>query len=68
MSIFVGLQPDGCKDSGLNCPLVEGESYSYPKTINVENNYPRIKFILQWKLITEENKTLFCVKIPVKIV
>lgn len=34
--------PDGCKDSGLTCPLTKGESYTYETSFPVLKKYPRV--------------------------
>lgn len=44
--------PDGCKDSGLECPLTAGKSYHYQATLPVLKKYPKvIIFILTIKTL-----------------
>ncbi|KAH9502302.1 NPC intracellular cholesterol transporter 2 a [Bulinus truncatus] len=42
--------PDGCKDSGVNCPLVKGQTYTYTSSFDVLNLYPQITLVVMWKL------------------
>lgn len=34
--------PDGCKDSGLECPLSAGKTYHYQASLPVLRKYPRV--------------------------
>lgn len=34
--------PDGCKDSGITCPLKTGEIYKYEAQLPVLRKYPRV--------------------------
>lgn len=34
--------PDGCKDSGLTCPLTTGSSYKYGSTLPILKKYPKV--------------------------
>lgn len=33
---------DGCKDSGINCPVAAGTTYNYTNTIPVLSSYPKV--------------------------
>lgn len=35
-------EDDGCKDSGLSCPLQSGTEYNYTMTIPVRKLYPQV--------------------------
>lgn len=34
--------PDGCKDSGLTCPLKSGQPVNYKTSIFVRDSYPKV--------------------------
>lgn len=34
--------PDACKDSGIVCPLKNGENYEYLQTLPVLRSYPKV--------------------------
>lgn len=34
--------PDGCKDSGLECPLATGNTYHYQASLPVLRKYPKV--------------------------
>lgn len=36
--------PDGCKDSGLVCPLASGNEYHYTATLPVLRKYPKVSY------------------------
>jgi Niemann-Pick C2 protein len=57
--------PDGCKDSGLTCPLSAGKSYTYSTDLPVKTMYPSVKVIVKWEL--KSNDDIFCMQIPVQI-
>ncbi|KAG9481671.1 NPC intracellular cholesterol transporter 2 [Eleutherodactylus coqui] len=59
-------QSDGCK-SGISCPLKSGEIYTYLTKMNIQQEYPKIKLVVQWELRDTDNKDLFCWQIPVEI-
>lgn len=40
-------QPDGCKNSGLTCPLKAGTTYSYNNTIPVKRSYPSVSIFIE---------------------
>lgn len=43
--------PDGCKDSGVSCPISAGQTYNYKTSLPVLASYPRVsrrKENIQW--------------------
>ncbi|KXJ72780.1 hypothetical protein RP20_CCG017265 [Aedes albopictus] len=58
--------PDGCKDSGLECPLAAGTEYKYSTTLPVLKQYPKVAVEVKWEL-KSGGKDVICVKIPAKI-
>lgn len=57
---------DGCKDSGLECPLAQDTSYKYTTTLPVLKQYPKVAVEVKWELKSGD-KDVICVKIPAKI-
>lgn len=37
--------PDACKDSGVTCPLKNGENYEYVQTLPVLRSYPKVNSV-----------------------
>ncbi|KAL1505416.1 hypothetical protein ABEB36_004988 [Hypothenemus hampei] len=60
--------PDGCKDSGIQCPIQPGSSYSYVTSMPVLSAYPRVTVDIKWELQDSEGKDIICAIIPAKIV
>jgi Niemann-Pick C2 protein len=60
--------PDGCVDSGLECPLTKGTQYSYEASFPILKVYPRVNVEVKYELKNSENKNIVCALIPVKIV
>ncbi|XP_052436237.1 NPC intracellular cholesterol transporter 2 [Carassius gibelio] len=60
-------QSDGCK-SGIQCPIEPQKVYSYVNQLPVKTGYPAIKLVVEWELIDDFSKDLFCIKFPVQIV
>ncbi|XP_076252820.1 ecdysteroid-regulated 16 kDa protein-like [Rhynchophorus ferrugineus] len=58
---------DGCKDSGIVCPLSADSSYEYTTTMPIKSSYPRITVEIKWQLIDDEGKNVICALIPAKI-
>ncbi|CAL1541848.1 unnamed protein product [Lymnaea stagnalis] len=57
---------DGCKDSGIACPLVKGQSYKYTSSFPVLNTYPVISLVVMWKLQAISGN-LVCFTFPLSI-
>lgn len=58
---------DGCKDSGINCPVAAGKTYDYKNTIPVLKNYPKIRLVVKYELVNEKQQPMFCVMLPAQI-
>lgn len=63
-------QPDGCKNSGLTCPLQSGKTYVYTATLPVHAIYPSVKVLVQWILSDKATggNMLVCLETLVQIV
>ncbi|KAK6182124.1 hypothetical protein SNE40_009880 [Patella caerulea] len=59
---------DGCKDSGLSCPLKSGQNYEYKSNIPVKKVFPDVKVVVEWYLNDQSGEVIWCVAVPVKIV
>ncbi|XP_060532037.1 ecdysteroid-regulated 16 kDa protein-like [Cylas formicarius] len=59
--------PDGCKDSGVTCPVENGSTYKYVTTMPISSTYPRVTVDIKWELRDDQNKDLLCALIPAKI-
>lgn len=57
---------DGCKDSGLECPLAADVEHKYTTTLPVLKQYPKVAVEVKWELKSGD-KDVICVKIPAKI-
>lgn len=57
---------DGCRNSGLTCPLVAGEQYTYQASLPVRKIYPSIGLKVKWELKDGSN-SLVCIMIDVKL-
>ncbi|CAH1262677.1 NPC intracellular cholesterol transporter 2-like [Branchiostoma lanceolatum] len=59
---------DGCKDSGLECPLKSSTTYMYTTILPVKSVYPQLKLVVKWELKDEKKDDIFCFEVPVQIV
>ncbi|CAH1792708.1 unnamed protein product [Owenia fusiformis] len=60
--------PDGCKDSGLVCPVKSGAQDVYKSTIAIKSIYPQIKLVIKWELKdTDTGKTITCFVMPAQL-
>ncbi|KAJ8308879.1 hypothetical protein KUTeg_013753 [Tegillarca granosa] len=41
---------DGCKNSGISCPVVQNKAYSYTAVIPVLEHYPKIELAVKYEL------------------
>uniref|UniRef100_UPI00398EA1D4 NPC intracellular cholesterol transporter 2-like n=1 Tax=Pristiophorus japonicus TaxID=55135 RepID=UPI00398EA1D4 len=57
---------DGCK-SGIQCPIRNNQNYHYINSLPVKMEYPSIKLVVEWELKDENDKDIFCWRIPVQI-
>jgi len=60
--------PDGCKDSGLTCPVKAGTEAKYHSQIFVKTEYPKLKVVVKWELRDQNSQDIFCVMLPAQIV
>jgi len=59
--------PNVCKDSGIQCPLKSGSTYSYKTYIFVKTIYPSIKLKVRWEIQDDSGNDILCVELPAKI-
>nr|XP_004649468.1 NPC intracellular cholesterol transporter 2 [Jaculus jaculus] len=59
-------ESDGCK-SGISCPIQKDRIYSYLNKLPVKSIYPSIKLLVEWKLLDDQRKIIFCWRIPLQI-
>ncbi|XP_020388862.1 NPC intracellular cholesterol transporter 2-like [Rhincodon typus] len=57
---------DGCK-SGIKCPIQKNGRYSYVTSLPVKDIYPTVKLEVKWELKDDDDKDIFCWKIPIQI-
>eukprot|EP00794_Sanderia_malayensis_P019909 gene19909-21855_t len=60
-------EKDGCKNSGLTCPLKAGVKVTYHQQLEILTAYPSLKLEVKWQLKDEKSKDLACIEIPVQI-
>ncbi|XP_033734696.1 NPC intracellular cholesterol transporter 2-like [Pecten maximus] len=65
---FAMPNSNGCKDSGLQCPLTSSTKYSYVQFFAVIPTYPLISLDVQWDLKDENGNYMFCFVFPMMIV
>ncbi|KRY37539.1 ATP-dependent RNA helicase SUPV3L1, mitochondrial [Trichinella spiralis] len=53
--------PDGCKDSGLQCPLSSNNTVHYEDVFDVKSEYPTIGLLVRWELVDQNKKDLLTV-------
>jgi Niemann-Pick C2 protein len=59
--------PDGCKDSGVSCPISAGQTYNYKTSLPVLASYPRVTVDVKWELQDKDGNDVVCVLIPSQI-
>ncbi|XP_042897566.1 NPC intracellular cholesterol transporter 2 homolog a-like [Parasteatoda tepidariorum] len=59
---------NACEHSDIECPIKNGESYTYSYDIEVRDNYPTLRADVKWQLKDDKNKDVVCVLLPVKVV
>ncbi|XP_069771573.1 uncharacterized protein [Narcine bancroftii] len=57
---------DGCK-SGIQCPIRKNQKYNYLNSLQIKNEYPSIELVVEWKLLDDKNRNIFCWEVPVQI-
>ena len=62
--------PDGCKESGINCPIKSGSTYVYTSSLKILNAYPEVKVVVKWELADAASggNDLFCFETLVQVV
>jgi len=63
-------QPDGCLDSGVECPVQAGREYRYQATLPVLTSYPAVKCVVEWQLVDHKSagNKLACAEFPIILV
>lgn len=59
---------DGCRESGIQCPVKNGERYTYVQKFEVKPSYPKMSATLKWSLGDGKGGVMACVLLPVEIV
>jgi len=59
--------PNGCLNSGLQCPLVAGQTYTYSDNLYILPLYPALNLVVKWSLLDDAKNPIFCVVVPAKI-
>ncbi|KAI8514964.1 Phosphatidylglycerol/phosphatidylinositol transfer protein [Branchiostoma belcheri] len=59
--------PDGCQDSGLECPLNSSTPYTYTNTVPVQSGYPKIKLVVKLELKDRRGDNIVCTAFPAEI-
>ncbi|CAB0008798.1 unnamed protein product [Nesidiocoris tenuis] len=65
---FLIPNPDGCKDSGLTCPMAADSEGKYELSIPIKQIYPKLKVNVKLELQDQNSQEIICVLIPSKIV
>ena len=62
--------PNGCKDSGIECPLKMNTAYTYKSSLTILNAFPEIKVVVKWELqdAKSSGKDFFCFETLVEVV
>jgi len=62
--------PDGCKNSGIECPIKMGSTYTYTSSLKILNEFPDIKVLVKWELADTKSggQDLFCFETLIQVV
>ena len=62
--------PNGCVDSGIQCPMKTGSTYSYSSSLTIMTYLPEIKVLVKWELADAktDGQDLFCFEILIQVV
>lgn len=64
---FFLKQTDACK-TGVSCPVVQGQEYTYYNDVNILRAFPEMSgIIVKWKLINERKENVLCAHVPSRI-
>ncbi|XP_076463720.1 NPC intracellular cholesterol transporter 2-like [Babylonia areolata] len=59
--------PDGCKDSGITCPVAQSKQYTYVSTLAVPKGAPQLRLVVEWSLTGASGEKQFCFDFPMEI-
>ncbi|XP_050299588.1 ecdysteroid-regulated 16 kDa protein-like [Anthonomus grandis grandis] len=59
--------PNGCSESGIECPVKSGNVYKYFTNMPVLTSYPRMTVDIKWELQDSAGKNIICAMIPAKL-
>ncbi|KAL8602650.1 hypothetical protein ACOMHN_029972 [Nucella lapillus] len=60
--------PDGCKDSGITCPVSgTAQQYTYASVLPVPKAAPKIRLVVEWSLTGASGEKQFCFDFPMEI-
>ncbi|XP_011414098.2 NPC intracellular cholesterol transporter 2-like isoform X1 [Crassostrea angulata] len=66
--IILGLPvPYGVPHGSLSGPIVSGQEVTYTNTLYVSPAYPKIRLNVEWEVLDDHHRDLFCFIIPVHI-
>eukprot|EP00105_Crassostrea_gigas_P001792 XP_011414099.1 PREDICTED: epididymal secretory protein E1-like isoform X2 [Crassostrea gigas] len=66
--IILGLPvPYGVPHGSLSGPIVSGQEVTYTNTLYVSPVYPKIRLNVEWEVLDDHHRDLFCFIIPVHI-
>ncbi|XP_017786615.1 PREDICTED: ecdysteroid-regulated 16 kDa protein-like [Nicrophorus vespilloides] len=57
---------NACSNSGIECPISSGSTYSYLATLPVLKKYPRVTVDIKWEL-KKDGSDFVCILIPAKL-
>nr|XP_015927737.2 ecdysteroid-regulated 16 kDa protein-like [Parasteatoda tepidariorum] len=58
---------DGCQ-SGVTCPIIIGQSYTYQKSIQIQSYYPPTNVNVKFQLKDDNSNNIVCALITAKVV
>ncbi|XP_064106540.1 uncharacterized protein LOC135215593 [Macrobrachium nipponense] len=64
---FAIPESNGCKNSGLLCPLLPGSIQTYVAELPVQQNYPKIRIGVKWQLVDDLNNNMVCITFPAEL-
>lgn len=60
-------RPDACKNSGISCPLLKGQKYTYYNELIIDESIPLVELPFRFVLKNENNETVVCTEVIVEI-
>ncbi|XP_022090589.1 epididymal secretory protein E1-like [Acanthaster planci] len=58
---------DACDKANIKCPLMPSSKNLYEAKLYVKKDYPSLELYVQWELLDQDKKDIFCFKLPVII-